>query len=62
MIFWRVLDDKLYAIDEVDKLGFETKKGLRIPLLQKQQRQPQQRQSVWLLLKIAGSLKMVLLK
>ena len=20
MIFWRVLDDKLYAIDEVDKL------------------------------------------
>ena len=31
MIFWRVLDDKLYAIDEVDKLGFETKEGLRIP-------------------------------
>ena len=31
MIFWRVLDDKLYAIDEVDKLGFETEEGLRIP-------------------------------
>ena len=31
MIFWRVLDDKLYAINEVDKLGFETEEGLRIP-------------------------------
>ncbi len=31
MIFWRVLDDKLYAIDEVDKLGFEIEEGLRIP-------------------------------
>ena len=31
MIFWRVLDNKLYAIDEVDKLGFETEEGLRIP-------------------------------
>ncbi len=31
MIFWRILDNKLYVIDEVDKLGFEEGEGLRIP-------------------------------
>ena len=31
MIFWRILDSKLYEIGEVDKLGFEESIGLRIP-------------------------------
>ena len=31
MIFYRILDNKLYHIQEVDKLGFEESEGLRIP-------------------------------
>tara|TARA_Y100000004_G_C8887180_1_gene400315 strand:+ start:72 stop:977 length:906 start_codon:yes stop_codon:yes gene_type:complete len=31
MTFWRIIDNKLYPIDEVDKLGFEKSEGLRIP-------------------------------
>ena len=31
MIFWRVVDNKLYPIKETDKLGFEKLEGLRIP-------------------------------
>ena len=31
MIFWRILDNKLYSVNEVEKLGFEKSEGLRIP-------------------------------
>ncbi len=31
MIFWRIFDNKLYATNEVDRLGFEESEGLRIP-------------------------------
>ncbi len=31
MIFWRILDNKLYPIQEIEKLGFEEAEGLRIP-------------------------------
>ena len=31
MIFWRILDNKLYTVEEVDKLGFEESDGLRVP-------------------------------
>ena len=31
MIFWRVVDNKLYPINEVKKLGFDESEGLRIP-------------------------------
>ena len=31
MIFWRILDNKIYNINETDKLGFEESEGLRIP-------------------------------
>ena len=31
MIFWRILDGKLYSVGEVDRLGFEKSEGLRIP-------------------------------
>ena len=31
MIFWRILDNKLYSIGETNKLGFEESEGLRIP-------------------------------
>ena len=31
MIFWRILDNKVYPIKETDKLGFEEDEGLRIP-------------------------------
>ena len=31
MIFWRIFDNKLYATNEVDRLGFEEAEGLRIP-------------------------------
>ena len=31
MIFWRILDNKVYAINETNKLGFEESDGLRIP-------------------------------
>tara|TARA_A100001011_G_scaffold400608_1_gene516776 strand:+ start:181 stop:1098 length:918 start_codon:yes stop_codon:yes gene_type:complete len=31
MIFWRVLDNQLYNVGEVNKLGFEESEGLRIP-------------------------------
>ena len=31
MIFWRVVDNKLYPINEVKRLGFEEAEGLRIP-------------------------------
>jgi len=31
MIFWRILDNQLYSIDNVEKLGFEKSEGLRIP-------------------------------
>ena len=31
MIFWRILDNKLYTVGEVDRLGFEESEGLRVP-------------------------------
>lgn len=31
MIFWRILDNKIYNVNETDKLGFEESEGLRIP-------------------------------
>ena len=31
MIFWRIVDNKLYQVDEVKKLGFEKSEGLVIP-------------------------------
>ena len=31
MIFWRIVDNKLYNVDEVDKLGFEKSEGWVIP-------------------------------
>lgn len=31
MIFWRIIDNKVYPIQEVNKLGFEELEGLRIP-------------------------------
>ena len=31
MIFWRILDNKLHGVGEVNKLGFEESEGLRIP-------------------------------
>ncbi len=31
MIFWRILDNKVYPIKEVNKLGFDESEGLRIP-------------------------------
>ena len=31
MIFWRVLDNRLYNVGEVNRLGFEESEGLRIP-------------------------------
>ena len=30
MIFWRILDNKLYPVKETDELGFEESEGLRI--------------------------------
>ena len=31
MIFWRIFDNTLYPIKEVNYLGFEESEGLRIP-------------------------------
>ena len=31
MIFWRIFDNRLYATNEVERLGFEEAEGLRIP-------------------------------
>ena len=31
MIFWRIVDNKFYEVDDVNKLGFEQSDGLRIP-------------------------------
>lgn len=31
MIFWRIIDNKLHAINDTDNLGFEESEGLRIP-------------------------------
>ena len=31
MIFWRIVDNKLYSVNEVDELGFDESEGLRIP-------------------------------
>ena len=31
MIFWRILDNKVYPVHETNKLGFEKSEGLRIP-------------------------------
>jgi len=31
MIFYRILDDQLYSVNEVEQLGFEESEGLRIP-------------------------------
>ena len=31
MIFWRIFDNRLYATNEVDRLGFEEAEGVRIP-------------------------------
>ena len=31
MIFWRIVDNKLYSVGRVDNLGFEKSEGLRIP-------------------------------
>ena len=30
MIFWRILDNKVYGVDETDRLGFAVDEGLRI--------------------------------
>lgn len=38
MIFWRILDNEVYPIKEVNKLGFEESEGLRIPDSYLQQR------------------------
>jgi|TARA_B100000424_G_C22909902_1_gene484072 hypothetical protein len=39
VIFWRVVDNKLYSVGEVNRLGFEESEGLRVPdeYLDKQQ-------------------------
>ena len=29
--FWRIVDNKLYQVNEVSRLGFEESDGLRIP-------------------------------
>ena len=31
MIFWRILDNKVYPVEETDTLGFEKSDGLFIP-------------------------------
>ena len=31
MIFWRILDNQLHSIEDVNRLGFEKSEGLRIP-------------------------------
>jgi len=31
MIFWRIVDNKVYVVNETNKLGFEESEGLRIP-------------------------------
>jgi len=31
MIFWRIVDNNLYPVNEAEKLGFEESEGLRIP-------------------------------
>ena len=31
MIFWRLMDNMLYPIQETNTLGFEKEEGLRIP-------------------------------
>ena len=31
MIFWRIVDDKVLPVGEVDTLGFEESEGMRIP-------------------------------
>jgi hypothetical protein len=31
MIFWRIIDNKLHAINDTDNLGFEESEGFRIP-------------------------------
>lgn len=31
MIFWRIFNNELYSVDEVNKLGFEKSEGLMIP-------------------------------
>ena len=31
MIFWRILDNNLYSVKEVKRLGFEKSEKLRIP-------------------------------
>ena len=31
MIFWRILDSKLYPVHEVTQLGFSSSEGLAIP-------------------------------
>ena len=31
MIFWRIFDNKVFKVNDVDKLGFEESEGLRIP-------------------------------
>ena len=31
MIFWRIVDNKLYSTGDVENLGFEESEGLRIP-------------------------------
>ena len=41
MIFWRILDNKLHSVGEVEQLGFEKTEGLRIPdeYLERQEKQ-----------------------
>ena len=31
MIFWRIVDNKVYAVEETDTLGFSKSDGLAIP-------------------------------
>ena len=31
MIFWRIVDNRVLPVQEVDTLGFEESEGMRIP-------------------------------
>ena len=31
MVFWRIVDNKLYSVQETEHLGFEKSEGLRMP-------------------------------
>ena len=31
MIFWRIVDNRLHPVDQVEQLGFDESAGLRLP-------------------------------